>query len=188
MYFLNIRSTFKAIKYGHKIKSKVFYKSLPKEPLQIMENVKISKDSFIGGYSYIGSNAEITRAKIGRFCSIANYVSIGPGEHSFDEISTSSLFYENSWATLTEKEINIGHDCLIGVKATILRGVNVGIGSIVGANSIVTKDVEPFSVVAGSPAKLIRKRFNDKKIQEIFNSKWWDYPLPKAKQILYSLK
>jgi len=76
----------------------------------IMKGALVSKDSIIGDYSYIGYNTFITKAKIGRYCSIACNVSIGLGEHVIDDISTSSLFYNDSYTTLTSKECVIGND------------------------------------------------------------------------------
>ena len=70
----------------------------------------------------------------------------------------------------------IGNDVWVGYGATILRGVNIGNGAIIGAGAVVTKDVPPYAVVAGVPAKIIRFRFDDNKIDSLQKSNWWDKP------------
>ena len=125
---------------------------------QIMHNSILSGSNQIGDYTYIGFNCIITQSTIGRYCSIANNVSIGIGEHKINRVSTSSLFYENPFETLTQGECIIGNDVWIGSNAVIRRGVKVGNGAIIGANSFVNKDVNDFEIVGGVPAKLIRMK------------------------------
>jgi len=110
--------------------------------------VRVGKRSFIdakcevGQHTYIGKNCNITKSTIGAYCSIANNVSIGQGEHSLDHVSTCSVLYHASYDELTKDDCVIGHDVWIGSDAIILRGVRVGNGAVVGANAVVTKDVK----------------------------------------------
>ncbi|WP_293783992.1 CatB-related O-acetyltransferase [uncultured Pedobacter sp.] len=153
-----------------------------------MNNTVISDDSEIGEFTYIGFNCFLTKATVGRYCSIANNVSIGMGEHLIDEVSTSSLFYNNAYETLTLKHCTIGNDVWIGVNAVIRRGVVIGNGAIIGANSFVNKDVPAYSIVGGIPAKKLKSRFTCDVIDKIEQSKWWLHDLEEAKQIIEKLK
>jgi virginiamycin A acetyltransferase len=166
------------------IKDKIF----PPPKVTIMSGAIVSNDSEIGDYTYIGYNSFVTRAKIGRYCSIACNVSIGLGEHIVEDISTSSFFYDDSYNVLTAQPCVIGNDVWIGVDSIIRRGIEIGNGAIIGANSFVNSDVPPFAVVAGSPAKIIKYRFPPEHIVKIEQSKWWDMELNQAKQIISGLK
>lgn len=141
--------------------------------VRIGKQTELDGKCSVGAYSYIGKNCTVTNSTIGAYCSIANNVSIGQGEHSLDKISTNSIFYESSYDELTKEPCNIGNDVWIGVDTIILRGVYVGDGAVVGANSVVTRDVPDFAVVVGSPARVIKYRFTKEKSKRIKNSKWW---------------
>jgi acetyltransferase-like isoleucine patch superfamily enzyme len=141
----------------------------------------------IGSYTYIGRNSSITRSTIGRYCSIANNVSIGQGEHSTDELSTSSIFYDSPWETLTSRPCTIGSDVWIGVDAIVLRGVTVGFGAIVAANAVVTRDVPEFAIVAGVPARVLRYRFPELVREVILESEWWQLDQVGAREALSEL-
>ena len=144
------------------------------ENIQIQTGSRVDGSSEVGGNTYIGCYCYITRAKIGRYVSIANNVSIGQGEHQLDRISTSSLFYKDPWSMLTSKDCEIGSDVWIGVDAVILRGVKIGTGAVIAANAVVTKDVPDFAVVAGVPARIIKYRFTESQILKILASNWWE--------------
>ena len=159
-------------------------RSIQGNNIEIRENTYIDNNSRIASYTYIGYNCFITKSQIGRYTSIANNVSIGMGEHKLDRISTSSLFYENPYETLTEKECIVGNDVWIGVDSIIRRGVKIGDGSVIGANSVVTKDVPDFAVVAGVPAKVLKYRFEENVQKLIKDSKWWLLELEEAKKVL----
>lgn len=156
--------------------------------VQIMKNTEIGGFSKIGKYSYIGKNCSITKATIGNYCSIANNVSIGQGEHDLTKISTNSIFYENAFDELTKKECIIGNDVWIGVDSIILRGGVIGNGAVIGANSVVTKDVPPYAVVVGSPARIIKYRFDDYIIEKIEQSNWFSYDFDEAKEIIDNIQ
>ncbi|NOT17936.1 MAG: CatB-related O-acetyltransferase [Sulfuriferula sp.] len=149
---------------------------------------KIDADSSIGSYSYVGDNCVISRAKIGRYVSIANNVSIGPGEHILTRLSTSSLFYRQPYEELTQGECIIENDVWIGVDAVVLRGVRVGIGAVVAANAVVTKDVPAFAVVGGVPSRLIRFRFSEEKQKVILASRWWEKEYEEAAAVIHQLE
>lgn len=155
--------------------------------IEIQLNTFVDPFCAIGSYTYIGQNVFVTKAKIGRYCSIANNVSVGPGEHKLDRISTSSHFYDNAFNILTEKDCIIGNDVWIGVDSIIKRNVTIGDGAVVGANSFVTKDVPPFAIVAGNPAKIIKFRFTDEQQQAIVKSGWWLLEMEEAKKVQQDL-
>lgn len=153
-----------------------------------INSLYVSRDTKVGSYVYIGYNTSITRANIGNYCSIASNVSIGMGEHDLDGISTNSIFYENQYDELTKKDCIIWNDVWIGVDAIVRRGVTVGNGAVIGANSFVNKDIPPYAIVAWSPAKIIRYRFPDDQIALIEASKWWECPKDEAQKIFKELK
>ncbi|WP_037353996.1 CatB-related O-acetyltransferase [Selenomonas sp. FC4001] len=145
-------------------------------------------DISIGEYTFIGDNTKITKAEIGRYCSVGEDVCISPGEHLIDAVSTSAMFYEEPWDVLTRKNVVIGDDVWIGTRSIILGGVKIGNGAIIAAGAVVTKDVPPFAVYGGVPAKFIKMRFPEVKIKIILDSKWWEYPPNEAKIIIRSLE
>jgi hypothetical protein len=160
----------------------------------------------IGAYTYLGGGASVFRhiGKIGRFCSIAGNITAGSMEHPTDFLSTHPMFYgrwDSTWpetqpfyvahgnnlraATASYKDrvlsrkvkIEIGNDVLIGEGVFIARGVTIGSGAVVAARSVVTMDVPPYAIVGGTPAKLIRFRFDDLTIERLLRLRWWDYGL-----------
>lgn len=151
----------------------------------IYEDVTIAF-SKLGKHTYIQKRSTIFNAHIGKFCSIAAGVSIGPGIHKTDFVSTHNAFYLYNTPLIKKfskrdafssfSTVKIGHDVWIGERAIILDGLSIGNGSIIAAGAVVTKDVEPYSIVGGVPAKLIRKRFDNKTIEALLNLKWWDKP------------
>ena len=139
-------------------------------------------DSSIGRYSYIGYDSEVHSCDIGSFCSIANGFVVGGAKHPINWVSTSPVFYNVGGGTgfhlgnLDIEELKrtfIGHDVWIGNRVTIMQGVKVGTGAVIGAGAIVTKDVPPYAVVAGCPAKVIRYRFDEDTIAKLLKSEWW---------------
>jgi len=159
--------------------------------VHILSNCIIN-NSKISSYSYIGRNCIVQNTEIGKFCSIANDVFIGLGKHPVEHFSTATIFYKHNNTlniSLVEKDldfeeyetIKIGSDVWIGARAIILDGVKIGHGAVVAANSAVTKDVPPYSIVGGVPAKVIKYRFNDDKIEKLLRSKWWNWEINKIK-------
>lgn len=140
----------------------------------------------IGKYTYIRSGAQFNHVVMGNYCSIAADVQIGGMEHPIYEFSTSAqLFGDNC---VTDNITYVGNDVWIAAGAIIRQGVTIGHGAVIGANSFVNKDIPPFAVVAGSPAKIIKYRFDDETMSAIEKSEYWNYPPVEAKRILDKLK
>jgi acetyltransferase-like isoleucine patch superfamily enzyme len=123
---------------------------------------------------------------LGRFCSIASNVSIGPGVHKTDSVSTHPAFYLNNTPLVktfvssdlfeSSKKTIIGDDVWIGEGVVVLDGIKIGTGSIIAAGAVVTKDIEPYTIVGGVPAKFIKHRFDLETIDVLLKSEWWNYP------------
>ncbi len=152
-------------------------------------------NSKIGRYSYVGNNTWITNSNIGHFCSIADNVNIGLATHTLKTLSTSPIFTEvhngtgHTWiAENKEKKYvpysratTIGNDVWIGSRVMIMKGVTIGDGAIIGAGAIVTKDIPPYAIAVGVPAKVVRYRFSEEIIKELINANWWDMSDDKLK-------
>lgn len=140
--------------------------------------------SSIGAYSYVGRNSSLVYANIGKFCSIAGNVSIGMATHTLSKLSTSPIFTErnngtgHTWANKHDinpyNTIEIGNDVWIGERVMIVGGVKIGNGAVIGAGAIVTKDIPPYAVAVGIPAKVIRYRFRDEIITYLEDLQWWN--------------
>jgi len=179
--------------YKHKSDIKnyfVSFKSNIGKFVMIRKHTYIYGKLIIGDYSYIsGPNTFVNNATIGKFCSIARNVTIGPGNHDLNSISTHPFLYSKKYKLVEEilhisKNITpeIGNDVWIGMNAVILNNVKIGDGAIVAAGSVVSKDVPPYSVVGGVPAKIIRYRFSEEIISKLLKIKWWDWPACKIKE------
>lgn len=165
--------------------AKVDNKSRISRKAKVYGWVQVS-NSTMGDYSYLGRRSRLIHARVGKFCSISNDCAIGMGTHSLNNISTSSLFtaHKNgtgvSWTNenLFEEHsyVRIGNDVWIGQRAMVMGGVSIGNGAVIGAGAIVTKDVPPYAIVGGVPAKIIRYRFPDDVIEKLEFSKWWLLP------------
>lgn len=145
----------------------------------------------LGRYSYISKNTKITDACIGSFCSIGGGCQIGGGVHPTSMVSTSPVFLKgksavgNNFGSIEYDPsitVIIENDVWIGSGVYIKAGVKIGSGAIVGAHAVVTHDVEPYTIVAGVPANVIRKRFDDDTIKKLEDIKWWDWPDDKLKK------
>lgn len=139
--------------------------------------------SSIGNHSYTGQGTVIMHTKVGKFTSISWGVTIGPANHDYERVTNHSFLY-NTYDGLRDNdeipynrfqaECTIGNDVWIGTNATILRDVAIGDGAVVGANSVVTKDVPPYAIVAGVPARVIKYRFTKEIINKLMELKWWN--------------
>lgn len=156
----------------------------PKATIYRMCKVKHAE---IGAYSYCGNDTDVECAKIGKFTSISDHCRIGMGKHTLTCPSTSPIFTQVINGTQTswvEKDCHaapnepaiVGNDVWIGSHVLISGGVTVGTGAVVAAGAVVVKEVPPYAIVGGVPAKLIRYRFSKEIIEKLLESKWWELP------------
>lgn len=138
----------------------------------------------IGKYNYLAMRSSLYNVEVGNYCCFGPDIHIGGMQHSYWWYSMSPILSEEC---KTPDRTVIGNDVWIGAQAIIKQGVKIGDGAVVGANSFVNKDVEPFSIVVGSPAKHIKFRF-DKDVQEkIVKSEYWNHDPKAARKLLESL-
>jgi len=158
----------------------------------LCENPKYSMYS-IGRFSYgepkVLRWGEKATLKIGSFCSIADSVTILlGGEHNPNMVTTYPFnqFFEEFKSIVghpsTKGDVVIGNDVWIGENALVLSGVSIGDGAVIGACSVVTKDVEPYTIVGGNPVKVIRKRFDEETISKLLRIRWWDWDIKRIKE------
>lgn len=142
---------------------------------RFMKNVLINESCVIGNYNYFGANASAGKTRIGNYCSIAPNVTIGPGDHQPTNVSTCVRVMEKAGVhvDLERDECVIGNDVWIGANVVVLRGVHVGDGAVLAAGAIVNKDIPPYAVAGGVPAKVIKYRFNEDVIRLIQKSEWF---------------
>lgn len=146
----------------------------------------------IGNYSYTGPYDMVFNAHIGNFVSISYGVTIGPPEHNYHRLSMHPFIYDTRFNIFDrddvvynekfDKKVEIGNDVWIGCNSTILRGVKIGDGAIVGANSLVKHDVPPYAIVVGCPAKILKYRFSEEIIEELLRIEWWHWDVEKIKR------
>ena len=134
------------------------------------------------------------RLIIGKFCQIAAGVEfvMNGANHQMNAVTTFPFYTLQGWNMKTpalsdlplKGDTVIGNDVWIGQNATIMPGVHIGDGAIIGANSIVTGEVQPYTIVAGNPARLIRKRFDDEMIDLLERFAWWDKPIDEINALI----
>jgi len=141
-------------------------------------------NSKIDRFSFIGKNTFLNQTSVGAFSSISNNCYIGSFSHPIDWVSTSPLFHNGknvfgknfaNHIFLPSEDTVIGNDVWIGEGCKIKAGVTIGDGAIIGMGAVVTKNVEPYSIYAGCPAKKIRNRFDEKTIDLLNKMKWWEW-------------
>lgn len=156
-------------------------------------NARLNKVK-LGDYSYIGKGTVIHNTTIGKFCSISDFCVIGLPGHSLGTISTSSLFSgihngtKSSWVSKNMPHapvnVKIGNDVWIGYRAMIPTNVTIGDGAVIAAGAVVTKDVPPYAVVGGVPARVIRFRFSQEIIDKLLELRFWERPDEEIKKNL----
>ena len=145
-------------------------------------------ETTMGDYSYVVNDSEIAYASIGKFCSVAAHVRLNPGNHPMWRASQSHFTYRASayWPGREEDEaaffdwrrsapVTLGHDVWIGHGAVVLPGRTVGTGAVVGAGAVVTRDVPPYAVAVGNPARMLRPRFAPAVAERLLSLAWWDW-------------
>ena len=143
------------------------------------------QQSTLGDYSYVGKNFVGLHMKIGKFSSISWNVSIGGANHDYKRITQHAFIYSPQFKMLDGEEpaynrfdnrCEIGSEVWIGCNSVINREVTIGDGAVIGAGAVVTKDVDPYTIVAGVPARVIKKRCSDSQIEELLSLQWWNLP------------
>ena len=155
------------------------------------ENVQIGRYTY-GSPKIVWDKYSDFKIIIGQFCSIADNVIIHNGSnHNINWISTYPhriMFDMKGKYTdghpCSKGDIKIGNDVWIGENTTIYSGVTIGDGVVIAGNSVVVKNIEPYSVYGGAPATFIKKRFTDKEIQQLLKMKWWDWDINKIKEAI----
>lgn len=153
------------------------------------------RESQMDDYSYIVQEGDVVWSTIGKFCSIARRVRLNPGNHATWRASQHHFTYRAAAYGLGDDDqeffqwrkddwVTIGHDVWIGHNVTVLAGVTIGTGAIVAAGAVVAKDVTPYTIVGGVPAKPIKRRFTEKQEDALLEIAWWDWSHDQLKERL----
>lgn len=154
---------------------------------EILANTRIEY-AVLGDYSYLGENCDVADAVIGKFTAIANSVRIGAPNHPMGRPSQHRFTYVPEYYEATASRdrdffadrrgdrVIVGNDVWIGHAAILLPGVSVGGGAVIAAGAVVSRDVAPYTIVGGVPARPIRKRFEDHVAESLARIAWWDWP------------
>jgi len=149
-------------------------------------NTSIHESTF-GAYSYTAGDAQIIYSDVGTFCSIASHVRLNPGNHPMWRVTQHHATYrlkdygfadhndEDFFDWRRAHRVTIGHDVWIGHNAIVMPGVTVGTGAVLGSGAVVTKDVPPYTIVGGVPARPIRERFPREIAEALLRIAWWDW-------------
>ncbi len=171
---------------------------LLESPVRLYGSAKIRSKSSLGAFSFINTGTTMFRGtKIGRFCSVGKNCEIGAFDHPIDWLSSSPFQYNmkmhfpayiTGFPQVSIKRpgsTHIGNDVWIGSMVIIKRGVTIGDGAIVAGGAVVVKDVPPYAIVGGVPAKILKYRFDEETVQKLLDLKWWDLPYEKLSGIAF---
>ena len=152
----------------------------------------------VGRYTCIERICTIQATEIGSFCALSWALKIGGDDHDYQMASIHPFWHNVSWGIAEDVEYSdwyhekeyadpciIGNDVWIGSGVSINRNVRIGNGCVIGAGAVITKDIEPYSIVVGVPGRVIKKRFDDNTIERLEKIKWWDWPIETIKNNLY---
>ena len=154
------------------------------------------RETSLDDYSYIVEDGQADDTTIGKFCSIASHVRINPGNHPMERASQSHITYRASaywpgeadeaafFARRRALPVSIGHDVWIGHGAVILPGRRIGTGAVVGAGTILTRDVAPYTIVVGNPGRVVRRRFPEAIAERLQALAWWDWDHARLRRAL----
>jgi acetyltransferase-like isoleucine patch superfamily enzyme len=146
-----------------------------------VERGAVLVNSTVGAYTYVAAGVFLNRTHVGNYCSIASGSKIGGMEHPWRSGSTSTRLSRHR---IAETETLIEDDVWIGSNVVVRQGIHIGRGAVLGAGSVVLENVPAYTIVAGVPARAIRKRFSEEIIQQVANTRFWEYHPDKAKQLL----
>lgn len=152
-------------------------------------------ETLLGDYSYVMSDCQAIYSEIGKFCSIASHSRINPSNHPIWRATSHHFTYRTKFYAFGEDQEDIfqwrranrvvlGHDVWIGHGATVLPGVKVGTGAVVGAGAVVTKEVQPYTIVAGVPARMIRRRVSEEVEAALLRIEWWHWSHDQLREAL----
>jgi len=145
------------------------------------------REASVGDYTYFAGDCQVIYATIGKFCSIASHVRINPGNHPMHRVTQHHMTYRRKMFGFGEEDdtdffqwrrdhrVSIGNDVWIGHAAIVMPGVTIGDGAVIGSQAVVTKDVPPYTIVGGVPAKVIRARFPQPIADQLQRIAWWDW-------------
>jgi acetyltransferase-like isoleucine patch superfamily enzyme len=157
---------------------------------RVNAGVQLGPGVAVGDFTYVNDGTVIGSGTVGRFCSIGYACGIGMHEHPLGFLSTSPHLYgeqnlfgaEATWDDFPNPP-TIGSDVWIGSNVTILQGVTVGHGAVIAAGAVVTKDVPPYAIAVGVPARVVRQRFPPDVVRELLELRWWDLPLERLRAL-----
>jgi len=150
----------------------------------LSRGVELGPGVRIGDRSYINSGTIIASGRVGRYCSIGSNCQIGMADHPLEFLSTSPLLYGprnifedgSHWEHYGEAP-EVGSDVWIGAQVFVRQGVTVGHGAVLGAGAVVVKDIPPYAIAAGVPARVLRYRFSPATVERLLDSRWWEMPV-----------
>ena len=168
------------------------------EYVEIGSNNNI-QDSVIDDYSYTSENCQIIHSTIKKFVNIASYVRLNPSQHPMSWASQHHMQYrkemygfgkddDSFFDWRRERKVEIGNDVWIGHNVVIMGNVTIGNGAVIGSSSVVTKDIPPFAIAVGNPAKIIKFRFDQETIEALQSIAWWDWKHKKIKSSIEDFK
>lgn len=157
----------------------------------VLDKHSVVTRSTLGKYFGLGCFSYVTNADIGRYCTFGSRVSVGAFSHPTDWLSISEFQYRDTANVYGESIIDagvntapqhartqIGNDVWMGDNVCVRHGVTIGHGAVIGLGSVVTKDVPPYAIAVGNPARVLRYRFEPDLIEQLLESKWWELDIP----------